>query len=202
MGNKRDLPVGSKITVDPNMHSTTYTWQTGDYFVRYVIGTFFVIFLCGWTVVGLATITDLLRESDSTASKATLLFWLFGWAAGVISVVAVLYFLFGPRKPAKLILAPGTLAYHTGTGPIDFQIFTGPKGLLQFFNFLKNLRNKVYEIQASELTDLRLARQGERQTLTFDYASEKIEIGKSLSEPEREWLHEILLAHIKQFGKT
>ena len=101
-----------------------------------------------------------------------------------------------------LVLTTGAVEYQTGTRPVDFGIFSRPQRFAEFLHFLKSLRNKVYEIQASELKNLRLDGQGESQTLTFDYDSQRIEIGQNLSEPEREWLYKVLLDHIKQFGKT
>jgi hypothetical protein len=41
---------------------------------------------------------------------------------------------------------------------------------------------------------LRLDRVGERQRLTVDCGADRVEIGFALREPEREWLHGVLLA--------
>jgi len=37
-----------------------------------------------------------------------------------------------------------------------------------------------------------LERIGERQRLSFDYKSQRIEVGKGVTEPEREWLFQEL----------
>ena len=43
-------------------------------------------------------------------------------------------------------------------------------------------------IPRQELGPIRLDRVGERQRLTIDVGAERIEIGRLLREPEREWL--------------
>ena len=40
-----------------------------------------------------------------------------------------------------------------------------------------------------------LERIGERLRLSFDYGVERVEIAEALSEPEKEWLYEVLQEH-------
>jgi hypothetical protein len=61
--------------------------------------------------------------------------------------------------------------------------------------FFEKYKNRTYDLETSQMNNLRLERAGERQRLTFDYGRERIEIGCTLSEPEREWLYGVLREH-------
>jgi hypothetical protein len=49
-----------------------------------------------------------------------------------------------------------------------------------------------------KMEQLRIDRLGVRQRLTIDVGAERVEIGASLTEPEREWLAEVIVAWKKQ----
>jgi hypothetical protein len=53
-------------------------------------------------------------------------------------------------------------------------------------------RTRVRVLPRSELGEVRVERVGERQRLTVDVGAERIELGASLEEPEREWLADVL----------
>jgi hypothetical protein len=82
------------------------------------------------------------------------------------------------------------MRFETGTTGSD-RVFHSrlPRELVEKY------RNRIYEIETSQLDSLRLERIGERQRLTFDHGRERIEVGKTLSEPEREWLYQIIKDH-------
>ena len=141
-------------------------------------------------------VRKLMDESMPWNERLSAVSWLVGWAAGEAAVIGILYFVLRPKKPSVLTLTPGYLEYETGTQTFDilsaFDRRQPRKGLAALF---RGLGNKTYQIKITELKSLNLERTGERQKLCFEYAGRRIEIGDSLSEPEREWLYQVLETH-------
>jgi hypothetical protein len=67
------------------------------------------------------------------------------------------------------------------------------RSLKEVITICKRKRN--VDVQTSKIINLKLERVGEKQKLSFDYEADRIEIGETLTEPEREWLYEILKEH-------
>ena len=90
----------------------------------------------------------------------------------------------------------GYFVYETGTRAFDITSgFKAEQPIKELLELFKALRNKIYLIKEPEPKMLNLERIGERQKLFFVYGGRRIEIGDSLSEPEREWLYEIIKEH-------
>lgn len=194
---KDEPPAGSRIIVDRSMYSTTYLWKNGEKSLkRYPVAAFLLFWLGGWTFGGFAVIKSLLTNDNTPLfGRMFMLFWLGGWALGETGVIYILYCMFRPQEPAKLTLSPGFIEYQPGTEPFNFNRSTYCQSS-QKPNFFQGLRNKSYRIETRDISNLKLDQSGERQRLTFDIGAERIEIGEILSEPEREWLFEILQSHI------
>ena len=192
-----EQPLGSQITVDRDIHSTTYSWKNGEKNIaQYGIAAFMTFWLCGWTVGGFIAMKQLFSGNDMPLfGRLFMLFWLGGWACGEAFVIYALYNTFKPVKPSKLILSSTFLEYETGTKPynsFDYSRYNRYQGRRKFF---QRFRNKVYRLELRNPIDFQLERIGERQRLTFDIGSERVEIGEALSEPEREWLYAVLREH-------
>jgi hypothetical protein len=182
-------PVGSKIQVKETTHSKSFVWKNAG--CRINLATLFLIFwLAGWTIMGIVSPSiGTGTGQDGSSFGGGFRFWLI---AEIVAVV-ILYLSLRPQKPSILTLSKGKISFETGTSPsifaYDRQKSTKP------FSSMKKLRNKAYEVELSQLSNLRLDRVGERQCLFFEYEDERVEIGDTLSEPEREWLYEILRGH-------
>jgi hypothetical protein len=186
-----DPPKGSKIQVQRDMHSTSYVWKNDGRSLGEYVGTAFLLFwFCGWTFGGIMALLHLMSGTLDTKGTLFFLAWLIGWVLGETYVGTILYLSLRRRKPSVLTLSPGLMRFETGTTVSDRELRSGrlPRAVLP------KCRNRVYEIETCQLKSLKLDRVGERQRLTFDYGGERIEIGQTLSEPEREWLHQTLKA--------
>jgi len=193
----REPPEGSAIRVDRDIYSSVYSWYNGKSSVlRYLIAVFFLVFLGFWFVGEIHAIHSLMKDDMPLFGRLFTLFWLGGWTIGGIVIMYLIYNLVKPLKPASLKLSAGSIRYETGTEPFDFFMWDY-RQRKESFNFFKGFRNKVYEVENANMQNLRLERIGERQRLSFDYGAQRVEIGKSLTEPEREWLYEVLKEHIR-----
>lgn len=103
--------------------------------------------------------------------------------------------------PQQVALERITFRYDTGSPalPIPLGWFCWPM-LMQGSSWLGGggsenplrMSRKQYEIPTDQLAEFKLERVGERQRLTVDHGADRIEIGASLREPEREWLAKTL----------
>jgi hypothetical protein len=191
-------PEGSSIQVQDDIDSTTYIWSNGKKsWTQFPIAGFMMCWLGGWTFGGYMAVTQALFAKDMPLfGRIFIMFWLGGWLFGEIAVCYALYNIFRPLMPAILILNRLSAEYQTGTKPFDY--FNSSRNHLfgQRPKLFQNRKNKTYLLGHKELSHLRLDFAGDRQRLIFDKGIERVEIGEMLSEPEREWLYEILKSHI------
>ncbi|MHC4214137.1 MAG: hypothetical protein ACYSWP_12260 [Planctomycetota bacterium] len=187
-------PEGSRINVERDSYSTTYTWTNGEKNIgQYATAAFLTFWLCGWTVGGFMAATMLFSNNDMPIfARLFMLFWLGGWACGEAFAIYSIYNTFKPLKPAKLILSSTYCEYETGTTPFNFSRYNRDNYPQEKPKMFRSYRNKSYRLELGNMVNLQLERIGERQRLTFDMAAERIEIGEVLSEPEREWLYEVI----------
>jgi hypothetical protein len=184
-------PDGSKIQVEHAIDSTTYLWKNYDR--RFTAVTAVLIFwLAGWIVISIATQDA--RSSGANDDKGPGPMNTGVWAAGAIAAGAVLCFSLRPQKPSILTLSAGKVRFETGTFPLGS--LCDRRGLIWLLSSVSGLRNKTYEIETSEVEDLKLLKHRERQELTFEYQGRTVEIGRALTEPEREWVYHMLSQHV------
>ncbi|MHC4478428.1 MAG: hypothetical protein ACYTEL_22540 [Planctomycetota bacterium] len=192
-----DPPQGSKIQVQRDMHSTRYLWANKERnFLGYVMAPILFVFLCVWTCAGIGMISDVIDESTPPTERLHRVSGLAAWIVFESGLIAILYLVLRPQKPSVLTLSAGFVEYQTGTRCLDLLTASDKKsgGLLSQF---KQLKNRAYKLRAAELGRLKLERRSEKQMLLIDYEGKLIEIGETLSEPEREWLYEILKQHCR-----
>ena len=132
-------------------------------------------------------------------------FWFGKWMA-VFPAMLFLFLLFlwfrlsKAEIAEKLEITSDTFLFDSGDPPV-------PRWLHAFFNpfwpflslsngessFTTSLpRRTQVQCHWNEIEQFHLERVGERQRLTFDLGAKRIEIGRTLDEPEREWLAEEL----------
>jgi hypothetical protein len=186
----RNPPEGSRIALERETSSTSYIWKnhTKDFGL---LNVFLFLWLGGWTFVGLIVLTNGTFEKDE--DRWFMLSWLISWTIGGIAVIIILYLTLRPQKPSILRLSSDKIHFETGT--YSLSLFNEDYGARNPLAVLKKCKNKIYDIETSQINNLRIERVNEKQRLTFDYSGEKIEIGNVLTEPEREWLYNIPKEH-------
>jgi len=191
-------PLGFKIQVEETLRGTTYSWRdeesTSAKFKRVI---FHLLIVCGAVFFGLFVLNQLTSGSEEAPPY-------FLWGMFVFCVLMALFNLSliysklkGP-KPYILTLSPGSIHYQVGTlseSSIDMEL-RNVRSLNEAITMCKKYRKRNLNIETSKIANLKLERVGEKQRLSFDYEADRIEIGETLSEPEREWLYEILKEHI------
>jgi hypothetical protein len=113
---------------------------------------------------------------------------LFMWTVVGIVVFASVVNVIRPSRPTRLsFLGEGKLKFEQGTYQ---KRYINSDGQEQASVVTKGKRHGVFE--RSRISNVILDRIGEQQRLSFDYKTQRINIGKGLTEPEREWLFEEL----------
>ncbi|MDH4240787.1 MAG: DUF2244 domain-containing protein [Phycisphaerae bacterium] len=193
-------PEGSKINIERDIDSIRYNWQEGKKSIgHYLVLAFMCFWFCGWTVGGfvaiyifIVTVVAYFINKVPIFAPLFVLFWLGAWAIGEILVFKTLYYALRPKKPSVLTLSNRGITFETGTSsPILAQRQYHRKA----FSF-KKFKNRTFDLGMNETETLRLESIGEKQRLSFDHGAERIEIGETLTEPEREWLYNVLTEHL------
>ncbi|OHB52669.1 MAG: hypothetical protein A2Y12_03150 [Planctomycetes bacterium GWF2_42_9] len=189
---------GSCIKAYRDIHSTTLTWMNGKTgIIQYPVALFMIFWLGGWTFGGFMAAKELFTgEQMPLFARGFLLFWLGGWAFGECAVIYALCNILKPLKPSKLILSNDNIEFQTGTKALNpFGDWTYQKSNRKKPKFFSTFKNKLYKFKPGEINNLKLDYTGDNQKLTFDIGAERIEIGPTLTEPEREWLYNIIKNH-------
>jgi hypothetical protein len=152
--------------------------------MRYFVGLFLLFWLGGWFVGFSSTISML----ASGKFHLFLVFWLGGWTLAGIAVVFCLYRIFRPSVPESLRLMLNGVRYDSGVPP--FQTSVGSMNQRDWRSLFPK-RTRV-DIDRRQLRTLRLRETGAGNRLTVDAGAQRIELGKSASEVEREWLYQVL----------
>lgn len=182
-------PANSNIEVRNEFNQTIILWKNprGSW-TKYFGAIFLLAWLGGWTMGEYSVIKQLLNGT----ANPFLIFWLIGWTVGGGFAIANIYFLLRPSKPESLIFDSYSLQFKRGTPPFArFNWNRNKQGDDDETSIWRKTKNK-YTIPRTDTGEIKLERVGERQRLTIDYGVERIEIGRFLEEPEREWLFQIL----------
>jgi hypothetical protein len=154
------------------------------------IGTFIflVIWLCGWAAGEFFAVTALFSDAPDTGARIFLIIWLSLWTVAGIGAFFGLINILRPSVPSKLIFYNDhRIKFVQGTYKKTYVDSDGDK---TFVSVRKGKKLKIFE--KALMTNIKLERTEEGQRLSFDYESKRIEVGKGLEEPEREWLFEKL----------
>jgi hypothetical protein len=188
-------PTGCVIEEIDDVDGRTYRWKkpSGGVF-RYFIATFLIFWLCGWAIGWVTAATQLIR-GNARGGELFLAIWLGLWTIGGVFAFCMLYFLLRPPRPESVTLGFTTFRFDSGTATINY--FFNPWYAMQRYNSQWPFpgifqRRKRLEIPKGDLAQVVMERVGERQRLCFDYGADRIEIGESLREPEREWLAAVI----------
>ena len=181
-------PSGSKIVVTTSGADTVVTIPQGSGGpMRYFAGLFLLFWLALWTVGGGSAASKLWSGGvESVAANGFLVVWLGLWALGEAWAIFVLYRLFRPSVAESLRLMPDSVAYDSGVAPLQWNFGQANQGEAWKSLFPKRLRVALDRRQLQSL-GLRETDSGNRLTVDADAA--RLDIARSVSEVEREWLY-------------
>lgn len=197
------LPDGSRIEIERAFEDLQLSWPhpPGPIWMKLPMGLFLCLWLCGWAVGEVFAITilaagmfgggQILNAPGGGGVFVTgfLLLWLTMWTIGGATAIWTLVNLVRPDAPARLTLGVDTLAYHPGRHFNFPQHFAG-QGFKQGWPSSPT----AFTVPRGEIGAIKLDFVGDRQRLTIDRGVVRLEIGMTLSEPEREWLAEVITA--------
>lgn len=182
-------PQGSKIRIESERGYEKITVPQGNGGpMRYLVGLFLLAWLGGWTIGLIAAFTALVsgKESDQ---DGFLLFWIVGWAIGGVFAIRFAWRILQPSVPEQLLLTVPTLSYDTGIQP--FTLSLDYRDQMDTWKKLFKKRKKE-QFSVEEIRTLRLREFENGNRLTLDKGVERIDIGASLTDIEREWLFNFL----------
>ena len=185
-------PSGSKILVTTSGADTVITIPQGSGGpMRYFAGLFLLFWLGLWFVGGGAAASKLWSGGlESAAANGFLVVWLGAWALGAAWAIFVLYKLFRPSVPESLRLMPDGVVYDSGAPPLQMNFFSYADHREHWKSlFSKRLR---VELNREQLQSLRLRETDAGNRLTIDANAARLDLARSASEVEREWLYQLL----------
>lgn len=191
-------PAGSTIVVEEDFDGTSLTFTRqrrrlsknpvvvflGLWMIAWSIGVVFAIF-------GLVLRLENANGNPPIQIRNFLLMWLAAWMIGGAFIGTLFWKLVRRGRPERIVL--GRHHFLHDPGSFDSSLLFSPEAmfnpLLQMEQYRELFsKRKPIEVPKSALGPFRLMRVGERQRLTFDHGADRHEIGRSLREPEREWL--------------
>ena len=184
-------PSGSKILVTTSGADTVITIPQGSGGpMRYFGGLFLLFWLGGWLVGGGMAASKLWSGGlESVAANGFLVVWLGLWMLGAACAIFVLYRLFRPSVAESLRLMPDGVAYDSGVPPLQMSSFGQNQREAWKNLFSKRLR---VELDRGQLQSLRLRETDSGNRLTIDTNGARLDVARSASEVEREWLYRVL----------
>ena len=121
-----------------------------------------------------------------------LLAWLGAWTVGGGFAMWTVWRIVRPAVPQSIVLDYQSFDFDSGIIPLDLvalqsRTMTDRRG----YASLGKKRQK-FHVTRDEHPVFVLERVGDTQRLRFDRGIQRVEIGETLSEPEREWLYGVL----------
>ncbi len=156
--------------------------------MRFFVATFLIAWLGGWAFGWIAAFGSLFK---SGSPSWFIMFWLAGWTVGGIFAFWFLFRLLRPSVPEELLLSVPLLVHDSGIPP--FSISFDYRSQMEVWKKMFRRRKKT-EFSHQDLQTLRLRDIGIGNRVTIDKGTERIDLGLSLSEIEREWLFSTLAA--------
>lgn len=192
-------PQGSCFVVDVDEEARPrLSWMgpTGGVF-RYFPMIFLGFWLCGWAageVFAIGALTGIfgggaMAQGGGIPATLFLCVWLCLWTLGGSAAIYMFVTLIRGPRPERIVLGSDSL-YHDPGMSIMF-----PPNRYDFSQWNRMMpwnRGKRRTMTREAVGNLKLERVGERQRLTVDVGAQRVEIGTSLTEPEREWLADVL----------
>lgn len=180
-------PVNSAIEVQNLIDRTIISWENPrGGFRRFANLLFLTAWMGGWVMGEMTALSGIIRGE----ALGFLIIWIIVWTAGGVFCVAAIFQLARPSRPERIILDSLCISYEPGTEP--FNTFGTKRRSRSLFEIIKS--RKGHRAAKKEIVGIRIDRVGERQRLSLDCGSKRIEVGRFLEGPEREWLLAVLTA--------
>jgi hypothetical protein len=181
-------PKGSVIQERDEWEGITLYWRIPvPGAQRYSGAAFLAFWLCGWAFGEVMVAAQLARGGW----HLFLIGWLGAWTIGGGCAIYALWNLLRPSRPESVTLGEDLFVYDPGAAPVEILHWNQSRRPPDE-KPSRPQRRKRLMVEKAELGKFVLDRVGERQRLSFDLGADRIEIGESLREPEREWLHAVL----------
>jgi hypothetical protein len=180
-------PAGSKISITSDGADPTITVPAATSPMRYFTGLFLLFWMGGWALGFKSAASQILSGN----ANAFIIFWLGGWTIGGIFVAYAIYRSFRPPVPESLQLKRNSVTYDSGIPPVQFGSSSGYKNPMDAWNSAFPKRVRV-DLDRRQLQSLRLRETDSGNRLTVDADAARIDIAKTASEVEREWLARLL----------
>lgn len=162
-------------------------------FARFAVSLFLLCWLGGWGFGWVMAFRQIIHGTKGP--ELFLIFWLTAWTLGGAWAMWCLYRFLRPIVPETLVLAKPDLVYDSGIQPPP--IFFGYwRGRTDYWKKMFEKRTRI-QFSHQEMSTLKLRDTSNDNRLTLDHANERIDIGKGLTEIEREWLFRLLQAEYK-----
>jgi len=179
-------PQGSMITIsEEGLERVIRIHRKHEGVMKFIIGFFLLFWMGGWF---LGLYKDFLTI---TSGKSDALF-ITHHVAGVVGGICagyLLYALFRPYTPETIRLRSDSVHYDTGFPSFHLELdFDNPKGIWRPMLPKRTL----LKLDKLILQTLRLRETDSGNLMTVDHNAERLDIGKTASEVEREWLYEVL----------
>lgn len=181
-------PENSIIKVESLPEGLKLSWPLPSGMGRFFVVGFLCFWLCGWAFGEVMVFRELL------AGRANLFMfvWLGGWTVGGLFAFLSVWNALKPMQPESVQLSFDSFTHSPGFAPLSM-------GMKQDRENMPSFKNLIRAAVPVTLNRQQLAggfvldRVGERQRLRYDQGAQRTEIGSVLSEPEREWLHQLLV---------
>lgn len=179
-------PAGSKIDQLVDGGKTKLSWKPKSSVLRFAPAGFLIFWLTGWSYGLSQTLKQLLT---APFNLHTLLF-LGGGTFAALMVLKLIWQTIRPIVPESITLDFASLQYDSGVAPLNMaapQLQQAEEGINPLF-----ARRKKLSLTRDQHPTFVLEQIATRQRLRVDVGAERVEIGRSLTEPEREWLYGVL----------
>lgn len=184
-------PSGSVIEVSDSTAGRRYQWRSPS---RHPMQWFVVIFGLFFVFGSVICFVVMTFADPDPKPPPEMIVAMCGFQ--LLTGLACLWCGLARGRPESVVLSDSGFHYDTGSAflPAPMGFFFWPM-LLQGQGWFGGMsgtpirfRRRQYGVLRKEVAAFVLSRVGERQRLTVDIGADRIEIGASLREPEREWL--------------
>ena len=191
-----DKPAGSIIQEREDPDARMYFWRAPTAGIQYtLIKCFGIAFLSAWAIA-LATMVIVLLWNPAVRSDADFLIGLAGLTIGGGLTMVLLYFMLRAPRAESVTLGRDRFRHDPGGRALRlFDLTCLPAPSFAHITWGEALRRpRPIELDEGDVDAVVLERVGERQRLRFDHGADRVEIGRCLREPEREWLAAVIQA--------
>jgi hypothetical protein len=178
-------PARSNILIKTDRADTILEIPQNGSAMRFLYGAFILFWLGGWAF-GFKNALSKILDGEA---NSFIVFWLGAWSIGGAWVAFILYRIFRPTVPETLKFKPSSLVYDSGVPPFQMNAYSRTQSATWKSMFPSRT---ILELNGSDLRSLQLRPSDSSNRLTIDSGASRIDLAKSASEIEREWLYRVI----------